>query len=120
MASKKEISYLAAKWWSDLIVAGAEFENILANEIQLYLEPKPWDENSPQTGEALRVIYVEYSPNTILTDAATQAGISINRFPWKTVMWLSPNGIKVRVGEGGQLQEIAITNPMPPAPTVLP
>jgi len=108
MVGKPEIIITAAKWWVSLVNGGDTFQSALEDEIAKYLADKPWDIERPLFGEALRVIYVEYSPNTTLAKAAERGGVDLNLFPWKTTMWLNPNGILVRVGAYGEVQEIPI------------
>src|SRR5687768_15110748 len=35
-------------------------------------------------------IGVDYGPDRILSDAAEKAGVRGGRFPWKTMMWVTP------------------------------
>jgi hypothetical protein len=59
-----------------------------------------WHVDNPLRGGALegRCISVDYGPEPILREAAELAGINRNRFPIKTVMWLSPGLVKVACG----------------------
>lgn len=41
---------------------------------------------------------VDYGPDPILADSAAAAGISSNKFPWKTTMWVYPNYVVVSCG----------------------
>lgn len=42
---------------------------------------------------------VDYGPDLLLSEAAKAAGLDM-QFPWKTVMWIRPEGIIVRYGYG--------------------
>lgn len=67
------------------------FEEILAEKIMTAELPYEW-----------RSIWVDYGPDRILAEAAKEAGISCNNFPWKTGMQidLENEEIRVRIGMG--------------------
>ncbi len=67
------------------------------------------EKDDPQWGSALRTICVDYGPEQILADAAEVAGISRLRFPYKTVMWVSPGSVEVALGYGSPAVELELT-----------
>jgi len=66
-----------------------------------------------------RMLDVDYGPDPILFEAATEAGIpspGILAFPWKTSMWLDDGKVVVRAGYGAQ--SVLVYAPVtPPAPS---
>ena len=56
-----------------------KFEEILAEKIMTAELPYMWS-----------YIWVDYGPDRILAEAAKEAGISCNNFPWKTGMHIDP------------------------------
>lgn len=68
-----------------------KFEEILAEKIMTAELPYRW-----------RHIWVDYGPDAILADAAKEAGISCNNFPWKTGMSIDPERgtVDVRISLG--------------------
>ena len=67
------------------------FEEILAEKIMTSEHPMEWSS-----------IWVDYAPDRILAEAAEEAGISCNNFPWKTGMYIDPKKgtITVRISLG--------------------
>lgn len=67
------------------------FEEILAEKIMTAELPYMW-----------RSIWVDYGPDMILFEAAKEAGISCNNFPWKTGMHIDveKGEISVRISMG--------------------
>lgn len=67
------------------------FEEILAEKIMTTKYRMEWES-----------IWVDYGPDMILAEAAKEAGISCNNFPWKTGMHIDPDKgtITVRVSLG--------------------
>lgn len=68
-----------------------QFEEILAEKIMTAELPYMW-----------RSIWVDYCPDKILFEAAREAGVNCNNFPWKTGMCIDPDEgtIMVRHGMG--------------------
>lgn len=68
-----------------------KFEEILAKKIMTAELPFMW-----------RHIWVDYGPDAILAEAAKEAGVSCNNFPWKTGMSIDPEKgeIMVRISLG--------------------
>ena len=68
-----------------------KFEKILAEKIMAAEFPYMW-----------KHIWVDYGPDAILADAAKEAGISCNNFPWKTGMHIDEEKgeIMVRISLG--------------------
>lgn len=62
------------------------FEEILTEKIMTAELPYEW-----------RSIWVDYGPDRILAEAAEEAGISCNNFPWKTGMHIDPENGKIQV-----------------------
>ena len=67
------------------------FEEILAEKIMTAELPYMW-----------RSIWVDYGPDKILFEAAREAGVNCNNFPWKTGMCIDPDKgeIMVRISMG--------------------
>lgn len=67
------------------------FEEILAEKIMTAEHRMMWQS-----------IWVDYAPSRILAEAAEEAGISCNNFPWKTGMHIDPDKgeIMVRISMG--------------------
>ena len=73
-----------------------KFEEILAEKIMTAELPYMW-----------RHIWVDYGPDQILCEAAKEAGISCNNFPWKTGMGIDPEKgtihVRISMGEWQQI-----------------
>lgn len=72
-----------------------KFEEILAEKIMTAEDRMIWQS-----------IWVDYAPARILAEAAEEAGISCNNFPWKTGMYIDPEKgeITVRIALGQRKQ----------------
>ncbi len=51
---------------------------------------------SCQCGDTI-ILSVDYNPNRTLAQAATEAGLKME-WPWKTVMWIKDDSVKLRSG----------------------
>ena len=52
-------------------------------------------------------IHTDYHPDPILFEAAKDAGISSNNFPWKTSMYFRDDGsVQVSLGYGAALEDL--------------
>ena len=47
-------------------------------------------------------LHVDYGPDPMLYEVANEVGISTNRFPWKTTMWINLNYVTASVGYHGR------------------
>ncbi len=82
------------------------FQAWLEDELVKWLKGCFWDADNPLKGQALRIVSVDWSPDRWLTAAAEKAGIASLWFPVKTMMWISPDVVRVSVGRGGEIKEI--------------
>ncbi len=57
----------------------------------------------------------DYSPDTILLEAADAAGLRLgmSALPWKTMMWVYSNLVEVSLGYGGALLEVPLLEEKP-------
>ena len=71
-----------------------------------------WHEDEPKIGSGLRTLSVDYGPDHTLRCALEYAGLrdGYMLLPIKTVMWISPESVKVRPGYSGQEVEIYATD----------
>jgi hypothetical protein len=70
---------------------------------------KNWNPSEPDWARGCRTLATDYGPDLTLHFAAKRAGIIgdlMLRFPWKTVMWISPGSVKLRCGYGAQELEL--------------
>lgn len=119
----------AADWWAKAIQrpkfdnGGTDDANMLSRML-MYIQaqhiPEPlveafrkkltemMRERTPAGSPYLGLtISVDYDPDLILREAADATGIPHGNFPWKTVMWLEPDGggqVTVRHGYGAETQ----------------
>lgn len=63
-----------------------------------------WDEGRPNWDGASRTVDTNWNPAPCLEAAAQQAGISTLLLPIYTMMWIDPDGVKVRLGYSGQVE----------------
>lgn len=84
----------------------AVFQSHLEASLLAFIQKTEWLEGDPDWGSALRIVGVDYHPDRILREAATKAGINELHFPVKTMMRLDPDGVKVSLGYGGEVEEI--------------
>ena len=107
--NKSELVKQATKWWTDQLgdrlcypltqMEKSAFQTCLGEEITEFLSDKCWDPDRPNHGSARRMIYCDWGPSYILSDAAERAGFDIYDYlPIKTIMWINPDGIKIQVG----------------------
>jgi len=69
-----------------------KFEEVLFNKIIEDIKKHNYNTNV--------YLEVDYNPCKILEEAATESGIPLNRFPWKTSMTIQSDIKKVSVSEG--------------------
>ena len=84
----------------------AIFSETLAAGITALLSDAPWDEDNPDRGAGLRIVYVDWSLDKLLNDAVQAAGFNSLLLPFKTMMMINPDRLRVRVGEGGDLTDV--------------
>lgn len=65
--------------------------------------------NSTEDSKQYRsiILSVDYGPGEFLAEAARKAGIDLNVFPCKTVMWINQNKVSARLGYGAAEKIIA-------------
>lgn len=109
----------AAQWWAQAVcnprfdngsgdIAGllavmvSEQHPVGASEAQRFaaaLAPK-LERYAKADSDYAGCVGVDYGPDPVLGDAAKEAGISRNRFPWKTNMWIRSDLVTVSAGYG--------------------
>jgi hypothetical protein len=106
----------AADWWFAQFQnptkdnGASDFANLMAQGMALELaNSTPCPTDPRPFGDALKKAYADrpfntlsadYAPGGPLADAMDTAGISRERAPWKTVMWLELGRVVVRAGYG--------------------
>ncbi len=113
----------AAKWWTDLLRKGAEWDNgddrcnaFTSTLSSVFPKAVPTETQLETFYEALKAnlkttlrsdgttqVYVDYHAPDVLMDAATSAGINANgmtTFGCKTCMWITPHKVSVSQGYG--------------------
>lgn len=138
---KKEIE-VAVEWWASQlrevpIMDNGDFlqsamlgflaeprETITEEQIEMFkeslthqLEEQYKDHwNDPHVGSYWRAIGVDYDPDHALIQACDDAKIEwVHRFPVKTMMWVNPKQVSVKVGYGASLQVIYQEEELPNA-----
>jgi hypothetical protein len=119
----KQIAQVAAKWWADHLRHGSSMDNgddsetgamtmIMATLLnrESLAKRKPQDADNFETAlvdvlteKETRHTFcmgVDYDPDYTLCQAADKAGIKLGMgdMPWKTLMWIDTNTIKVAEG----------------------
>ena len=119
-----EYNKVAAKWWADKIrnVGLGNFNNgntgssggiamAMASMIALKKQSSSeaidlFEEKLAETiKESVEkcgpmTLSVDYDPDCVLSSHAEEAGVSLNAFPWKTMMWISEDKVSVSCGYG--------------------
>jgi hypothetical protein len=127
---KTETARKAAKWWSKFLDAPVILDNgdqsgtgfmasALAGLAQDISRAKLPDDAPKKFEDALTglleaktdewlCIGVDYHPDTILDNAAEEAGFSLGMtlLPWKTTMWIMGDKITVRNGYHAESEEL--------------
>lgn len=117
-----EYNKVAAKWWADKLrkVVPRNYDNgdnsstggmamLLASMLAMNSQPSDeainlFEERLADTiKEHVEVngsmtLDVDYGPDYILSKLAQETGVSANRFPWKTTMWIKKDKVSVSAG----------------------
>lgn len=96
----KEVAQIVAKWWADKICGNVKFDNgdstetgLLSMGLAMMCVKEVTEEQKQKFIDTLSGILeeqdhiylgVDYGPGRWLKEAAKEAGISENNFPWKT------------------------------------
>lgn len=135
MEATKEMAYTMARWWGDKVNGSAHHDNgdrgltstlcgifadsfnVMADKSQIdkfvdVLTEKIWKELNEKNYISSSHLYCDYGPSKFLSDAAKEAGINPDNFPWKTGMIVSEDPINgklkvlVRAGYGSPTAQI--------------
>ncbi len=125
-----EYNKVAAKWWADKVknVNPYNFVNGGKNDMDFIvtivatmsaMSTQPATENIDKFEERLAEIVkerveahgyvklsVDHIPDQILGNLAHETGVSTNRFPWNTTMWIEPNKVSVSMGYAAPVENI--------------
>jgi hypothetical protein len=114
---------LAELFEVQLMLAGAEHNTLSAAQIETFaacladlirtslMVGEAWEiaaRDGSKQGAYHRAFGVDYDPSQIIKDAwiAADGGKIMGVFPSKTVMWVNPGSVTVKVGYGSEIQEI--------------
>lgn len=121
----------AVEWWKNAVTGAVKKQMVRPGGgersastdlcevmgIMLAAKTAPSEVEAEEFAQALRLhlsqdnVYhclgVDYGPDKALRDCADAAGLSHDRFPWKTVMWFGDEGdVRVRHGYGEEVQTL--------------
>ena len=115
---------VAAAWWRKQLEAPKFDNGVVLHGMMAALAsgPRPTPEQLDRFEVELAVLLTketedydycsvgcDYGPDRMLAEAAEKAGINVNgptTFPWKTMMWIDKEGVRVSAGYGAGIQEI--------------
>lgn len=119
--SKEEAAEIAASWWADKIVApkfdaGADSPAMIMAEVMATVNAKKIDTSDRDNFKNILKkkileklnksnyqigIHTDYAPEGILDEAMIESNIPSSNAPWKTSMWIDPDGtVSVKHGYG--------------------
>ena len=119
--TKDAAAEIAASWWADKVVrptfdAGADSPAMMMAEVMATIGAAKIEESAKDKfknilkqkilNEFNRTnyqigIHCDYHPEGILDEAITEADIPSSNVPWKTSMWIDPDGtVSVKYGYG--------------------
>lgn len=117
----EEMARAAARWWAERVDGtkrhdngGNDFTSFMAGMMADTLREPPkvgalerfekiLTEKIVENGSIMQhetFLDVDYSPDRILSEAAKEAGINTNNFPWKTCMCISLERNMIQVRDG--------------------
>lgn len=128
MEYKEKILDVASNWWGEVIKdakldCGAKgYDEVMATALGNMLKTNLEEKNINSFKTLLRkrieeeydeiryngtfILSVDYEPDRNLYDIAKECNINTNNFPWKTVMWIGKDFIKLRYGYSSQTETI--------------
>ncbi|HUX02294.1 MAG TPA: hypothetical protein VMY35_15120, partial [Phycisphaerae bacterium] len=91
---------------SEIQLAGFRDQLILSIVDHLQSLSDTWKQDAPRFGSYLRGFGCDYHPDLVLRQAADLAEVPERAFPWKTHMWIDPDGVRVKRGYGAPIETV--------------
>ena len=72
------------------------FQKKLADTVKKFVE----------SHDVRMILSVDYGPDHILSKVAEETGVGMERFPWKTTMWISQDKVSVSAGYAAPVETL--------------